>query len=79
MGSEQENKPGQSRCPICGAKTELAFRPFCSARCRDVDLARWLSGSYAIPGGGAKVDEDGEDTAAGKGSERPREDNDDPA
>ena len=52
------------RCPICRARAELAFRPFCSARCRDVDLARWLGGGYAISGGEAAADEDGEDAAA---------------
>ena len=36
-------------CPICGKPAEQAFRPFCSARCADVDLNRWLSGLYAIP------------------------------
>ena len=36
-------------CPICGKPTEQAFRPFCSRRCADVDLARWLRGDYAIP------------------------------
>ena len=35
-------------CPICEAKTEAAFRPFCSKRCADIDLAKWMSGSYAI-------------------------------
>uniref|UniRef100_Q07I34 DNA gyrase inhibitor YacG n=1 Tax=Rhodopseudomonas palustris (strain BisA53) TaxID=316055 RepID=Q07I34_RHOP5 len=38
------------RCPICGKPAVEASRPFCSERCRDVDLNRWLSGSYAIPG-----------------------------
>ena len=37
------------RCPICGAPSEPATRPFCSRRCADVDLHRWLSGRYAIP------------------------------
>jgi len=37
-------------CPICGKASTSESRPFCSARCRDVDLNRWLSGSYAIPG-----------------------------
>jgi hypothetical protein len=55
---------GNSRCPICGAPTETAYRPFCSGRCRDVDLSRWLRGGYAIPGGGVDADEDGEDAAA---------------
>ena len=36
-------------CPICGKPTEAAYRPFCSKRCADVDLAKWVSGSYAIP------------------------------
>ena len=36
-------------CPICKAKTDARYRPFCSKRCADLDLGRWLSGSYAIP------------------------------
>ena len=37
------------KCPICGKPVTPASRPFCSERCRDVDLNRWLSNSYAIP------------------------------
>lgn len=37
-------------CPICGKETVRAFRPFCSKRCREIDLGRWLTGSYVIPG-----------------------------
>jgi endogenous inhibitor of DNA gyrase (YacG/DUF329 family) len=36
-------------CPICGEPAEQRFRPFCSRRCADVDLNRWLSGVYAVP------------------------------
>ena len=36
-------------CPICGKPAIEASRPFCSERCRDVDLNRWLSDSYSIP------------------------------
>lgn len=36
-------------CPICKKKTDPAYRPFCSRRCADVDLGRWLTGAYAIP------------------------------
>lgn len=36
-------------CPICGKEAEAKYRPFCSRRCADVDLGRWLKGSYAIP------------------------------
>jgi len=44
----------ESRCPICkkpvrAARPENPSAPFCSARCRDVDLGRWLDGDYRIP------------------------------
>ncbi len=42
--------PPLAQCPICGMPGELAWRPFCSRRCSDADLGRWLSGSYALPG-----------------------------
>jgi len=46
-----EPKPVHSaRCPNCGKPSQIEFRPFCSGRCKDVDLAQWLSGMYAIPG-----------------------------
>ena len=38
-----------SKCAICGKPQDEKFRPFCSKRCADVDLNRWLSGGYAIP------------------------------
>ena len=41
-------------CPICSSPTALGrdnrWRPFCSERCKLVDLSRWLDGEYAIPG-----------------------------
>jgi uncharacterized protein len=37
-------------CPICGRAAEAKFRPFCSRRCADVDLGRWITGQYAVPG-----------------------------
>jgi uncharacterized protein len=55
--------PIRGRCPICRAPTDFAYRPFCSRRCADVDLARWLGGAYAIPGA-ADADEDGDDARA---------------
>jgi endogenous inhibitor of DNA gyrase (YacG/DUF329 family) len=36
-------------CPICGKPAVFAARPFCSKRCADVDLHRWLRGAYAVP------------------------------
>jgi endogenous inhibitor of DNA gyrase (YacG/DUF329 family) len=40
--------PGKP-CPICGKPAVEQFRPFCSKRCADVDLNRWLSGVYSVP------------------------------
>ncbi|HEU0220936.1 MAG TPA: DNA gyrase inhibitor YacG [Paracoccaceae bacterium] len=37
------------KCPICGRQTLPRYRPFCSKRCADIDLGRWLKGTYAIP------------------------------
>ncbi len=47
--------PGARRCPICRRKLPDSeegkrYRPFCSKRCADIDLGRWLTGGYAIPG-----------------------------
>ena len=53
-------------CPICGKPVDPAYRPFCSRRCADVDLAHWLRGNYAIPAVEEEPDElpeDGEDDA----------------
>lgn len=36
-------------CPICKKPSQVKFHPFCSNRCAQVDLGRWLSGSYAVP------------------------------
>ena len=37
-------------CPICGKPRSKRYDPFCSRRCADVDLHRWLKGTYVIPG-----------------------------
>ena len=38
-----------ARCPICRRPAVPDFRPFCSKRCREVDLGRWIEGAYRIP------------------------------
>ena len=59
------------RCPICErwmegqATTEWPEFPFCSRRCKTIDLGRWLGESYRIP-----TEEDGEDAAAGVADEK---------
>ncbi|MBR1188700.1 DNA gyrase inhibitor YacG [Bradyrhizobium sp. AUGA SZCCT0240] len=48
---EAPSKPSSKPCPECGKPAENPKTlPFCSSRCRDVDLNRWLSGRYVIPG-----------------------------
>lgn len=37
-------------CPICNKASVAEYRPFCSKRCADIDLGRWLRGAYVIPG-----------------------------
>lgn len=39
----------EKKCPICGKPPVDKYKPFCSKRCADVDLNRWLTGSYVIP------------------------------
>jgi uncharacterized protein len=53
-------KGAGKRCPECGKPANPATLPFCSARCRDVDLNRWLSGRYVIPGRENQGEDDGE-------------------
>lgn len=48
------------RCPICNKPSEAAYRPFCSRRCADVDLHRWLGGQYRIPTEEPAQDEPGD-------------------
>lgn len=45
-------------CPICGKETVHEYRPFCSRRCADVDLAHWLRGTYRIPAEPAEPNEE---------------------
>ena len=50
------------KCPICGKPRNAAQAPFCSTRCRDRDLVRWLDDGYALPGPAAPdVNENDED------------------
>lgn len=78
MANKESQTGGSGRCPICKAPTATAYRPFCSARCRDVDLGRWLGGGYAIPGGDVAGDEDGDEAEAQR-TRRESGEEDDPA
>ena len=46
-------------CPICGKPAVERLRPFCSERCADIDLGRWLKGGYVIPGEPVEEAEEG--------------------
>jgi endogenous inhibitor of DNA gyrase (YacG/DUF329 family) len=59
MPDRAENSPAK-RCPVCGKPSTERFRPFCTRRCADIDLNRWLRGVYAVP----VKDEEDEDGAA---------------
>ncbi|HEX7886184.1 MAG TPA: DNA gyrase inhibitor YacG [Phenylobacterium sp.] len=53
-----------AKCPICGKPAAPEYRPFCSRRCADVDLQRWLTGAYAVPAEddeGGPTEDSGED------------------
>ncbi len=36
------------KCPICGKQAVLEYQPFCSKKCADIDLGRWLKGTYVV-------------------------------
>jgi uncharacterized protein len=52
MNDAPKNPQGSRirRCPVCGKPAVAEFRAFCSRRCADIDLNRWLSGVYVVPG-----------------------------
>jgi endogenous inhibitor of DNA gyrase (YacG/DUF329 family) len=56
MTASDNSVPDAVACPICGKPATLGHRPFCSVRCRNVDLGRWLKGNYRI-----ETDETSED------------------
>jgi endogenous inhibitor of DNA gyrase (YacG/DUF329 family) len=47
-----------SKCPICSRPAEPDTRPFCSRRCANLDLQRWLTGAYAMPAADDESEDD---------------------
>jgi uncharacterized protein len=64
--NEDPLPPRAKPCPICGKPREPRYTPFCSARCADIDLGRWLKGAYVIPGRPPSEDGEDEDLSGGK-------------
>jgi endogenous inhibitor of DNA gyrase (YacG/DUF329 family) len=62
--TEARPAPSASACAICGKAVQAQYRPFCSRRCADVDLQRWLAGAYAVPGEGVTMED--EDPSSGR-------------
>ncbi|HET6183560.1 MAG TPA: DNA gyrase inhibitor YacG [Acetobacteraceae bacterium] len=54
-----------ARCPICGKPADPRHRPFCSRRCADIDLGRWLGEAYRVPVDPASEAPDGKDEELG--------------
>jgi endogenous inhibitor of DNA gyrase (YacG/DUF329 family) len=50
-------------CPICGKPAVPRYRPFCSPRCAQIDLGRWLKGNYSIPTDEAPDEGDDQDNS----------------
>lgn len=63
MTSLNKRETKAAACPTCGKAPDKDHIPFCSKRCADVDLHRWLAGSYALPA------EDGGDADAAGASD----------
>ena len=53
-------------CPICKSPTEPEYRPFCSERCKDIDLSKWLIGGYVIAN-----DDESDGSAVGRDADNP--------
>ena len=49
-----------TKCPVCSKPADLKYRPFCSKRCADIDLGRWLKEGYRVPTDETPDDEAGE-------------------
>jgi hypothetical protein len=57
-------------CPVCNKPRSERYKPFCSRRCADIDLGRWLKGEYAIPSTPG-LEEEEDIPASGEGVHRP--------
>jgi hypothetical protein len=61
-----ERRARKRKCPVCGRPPQAGREPFCSKRCADEDLRRWMTGEYRIPSR-ERPDLDAEDEEAGSG------------
>lgn len=59
--SAQQPETKTRKCAICDKQQDPKYRPFCSKRCADIDLGRWLNEGYRIPGNPNPDEFDGDD------------------
>lgn len=59
-----------TKCPVCGHPATLQYKPFCSKRCADIDLGRWLKGSYVVHTDETPTDEEISSEILGPTSEK---------
>ena len=50
MAGADDQAPSGKVCPLCQRPADARYHPFCCKRCADVDLGRWLSQAYVLPG-----------------------------
>lgn len=62
MSEPKANPISKTKCPQCSKPTVQAYRPFCSKRCADLDLGKWLNESYILPGDSEIPDDIGDDS-----------------
>ena len=60
----------KAACSLCQQPAKILYRPFCSSRCAQLDLGKWLTGNYAIPSHEAMEDSDVEKLLAAHESQR---------
>ena len=69
--SESQSQQKSGKCPICARLPDVANRPFCSRRCADIDLGRWLKEGYRVPTNEGPSEEDPDSSDRGPtGQER---------
>ena len=57
-----------AKCPVCDKEVAAPYRPFCSKRCADIDLGRWLKEGYRIETEEAPAEEQSGGGPTGQGS-----------
>jgi len=67
MTRSEAGSAGARPCAICGKPAVARYRPFCSRRCADIDLGRWLKGDYRIPTSDAPSEPEADSTGSGGG------------